>query len=61
MRPNIKPRLRMYVSPEPQVSSEYELVETLKQIWSNKNCITPQDLEKLKLFTNKGLYDQISS
>lgn len=57
MRNQTRPSVRIDVSPDPKVSSEYELVETLKQIWGNRNCITPQDLEKLKLFANKGLYD----
>jgi len=59
MRTKTKPILRMYVSPDPRASYEYELVETLKQIWGNRNCITPKDLETLKLFANKGLYEEI--
>ncbi len=54
-----KPKVRMHVSPNPGTSHEYELVEILKQIWSNKSCITSQDLEVLKRFANKGLYEEI--
>lgn len=57
MRTKTKPSIRMYVSPDPKSYLEYELVETLKQIWGNRNCITSQDLETLKLFANKGLYN----
>ena len=59
MRTKTSPTVRMYVSPDPKASYEYELIETLKQIWGNRNCITSKDLETLKLFANKGLYEEI--
>lgn len=43
--------------PDPQSATEVELIQSLQDIWDNRNCITNNDFNTLNFLSKKGLYE----
>jgi len=43
--------------PDPQSATEVELIQSLQDIWNNKNSLTNNDFTTLNFLGKKGLYE----